>query len=108
MEKYNKKAHQLIVDICNKPRTMNDEIFDDIEKLALVHPNEFKLVHCSNETFSSSLALICKFSDQYTKIMFFDQHNNDVVEMNFSNIRLDSLIDSLNQLKGISRSINKL
>jgi len=61
------------------------------------NPNSF-LVKCDNESFSSSFILIIKLA-KTTKIIFFDQHKYEQVEMNFSPQRLEEFISTLNKIK---------
>lgn len=81
--------------LLNTKREDNSEIDNEIKKFCDKYPDRAKMVSCDNDTFSSSYLLIFKESDQVMKIVFFDQHKNDDVVLNFSPSRLKSFLKNL-------------
>lgn len=89
---------QDLLELLNKIRQekMNSILFDEeplLIEFTKKHENS-SLVYCDNESFCRSIILLIKLGSN-TKMLYFDQHSLDVIELNFSNEKSKKFIESL-------------
>ena len=85
--------------LLNTKREDNSDIEQTILDFCKKYPNNTRMSHCSNDTFSSSWMLLLKETTGVTKIVYFDQHNKDAVVINLHKFRVDVLISNLKALQ---------
>ena len=82
----------------NNTLNTNYDLFDLLEKNFIVTYPEVRLFSCDNDTFSSSLLVAIPLGESRIALMFLDQHNSDIVRINFSYNRFLSFSAGLNEM----------
>lgn len=77
----------------------NYDLFDTLlDNFVKTHP-EVKVFHCNNDTFSNSLLIAIPLSSGQISLLYLDQHNSEIIRMNFSKARFNLFCLGLNELQ---------
>ena len=77
----------------------NYDLFDTLlDNFVKTHP-EVKVFHCNNATFSNSLLVAIPLSSGQISLLYLDQHNSEIIRINFSKARFNLFCLGLNELQ---------
>lgn len=78
---------------------VNYDLFEELEKKFIQTYPEVQLFYCDNDTFSSSLIVAIPLEPSRVALLFLDQHNSEIVRMNFSYQRFLNFTAGLNKIQ---------
>lgn len=96
---YYKQIINDFYNLCNSNRlNVNYDLFDKMPEFCLQYP-EVKTYFCDNETFSNSLLVAIPLGPSRVALFFLDQHNSEVVRINFSYQRFVNFTEGMQEFK---------